>query len=111
MRKKPIPPDWLTIPTEATLRKYGLDKQDYLAIAERQGYSCPICGNPLARRTNIEHEHVKGWKDFPAHLRKLFVRGLTCWVCNHYYLGRGITLEKARNVVRYLEEYEKRKSR
>lgn len=102
-------PDWLTIPSPATLKKYGLDIQDYLTIAERQGYCCPICGNELRKRTNIEHEHVKGWKDFPPDLRKMFVRGLTCWVCNHYYLGRGISLEKARNVVKYLEEYEKRK--
>lgn len=25
-------PDWLTIPSPATLKKYGLDKHDYLTI-------------------------------------------------------------------------------
>ena len=37
------------------------------------------------------------------------VRGITDWFCNHSYLGRGITLTIAKNVVAYLEAFEARK--
>lgn len=45
----------------------------------------------------------------PPEQRKLYVRGLVDWYCNHYYLGKGITIERAKNVVTYLEDFEKRK--
>ncbi len=109
MPDSPTPPDWLTIPSPATLKKYGLDKHDYLTIAERQNYCCPICENELRKRSNIDHFHVKNWKKMPPEVRKLYVRGVTCWVCNHYYLGRAITVQKAQNVLKYLEEFEKRR--
>lgn len=50
-----------------------------------------------------DHKHVKGWKAMPPEKRKLYVRGILCWFCNHSYLGRSMTLERARNVVKYLE--------
>ena len=106
---KPTHPEWLTIPTEPTLKKYGLNLDEYLAIAKRQGYKCPICGNLLHKTVHIEHEHVKGWKKMPPESRKMYVRGLVDWFCNKFYITRGITIQRARNVVRYLEEYEKRK--
>ena len=109
MPTPPAHPEWLTIPSDATLKKYGLDKQDYLAIVERQGYKCPICGNELRKRVNIDHFHVEGWKDMPPNLRRLYVRGCLCWFDNFYAMFKGITIEKARNIVKYLEDFEKRK--
>lgn len=102
-------PDWLTIPSPATLKKYGLDKHDYLTIAERQGYRCPICGNDLRKRVNIDHLHVPKWKNFPASLRKQYVRGVLCWFDNFYAMYKGISIEKSRNATKYLEDFERRK--
>ncbi len=39
------------------------------------------------------------------------MRGLLCWYCNAKFLSRGMTLDKARNLVQYLEDYESRKAK
>jgi hypothetical protein len=97
-------------PSLPTLKRYGLSLEDWTKIAEAQNKACFVCEKvPTKGRLCIDHEHVKGWKKMPPDQRKLYVRGLLCWVCNHYYLGRGITIPKAANVVRYLELYETRK--
>jgi len=57
----------------------------------------------------FDHEHTKGWKQMPPEERAEYVRGLTCWFDNHSYLGRGITIEKAQNVVAYLKRYAARR--
>lgn len=94
------------LPTKKTLDKYGLTYLDWLGILMRQGDVCAICKKmPTTGSLCIEHEHVKGWSKMPPEQRKLYVRGLCCYVCNTQYLGRGLTIEKARNVVTYLEEY------
>lgn len=96
-------------PSKATLSKYGLSEPEWLVIAEKQKGACYICEKePSTGRLCIDHEHVKGWKKMPPEKRKLYVRGLLCWVCNHYYVGRGISIFKAKNVVKYLEEYDTR---
>jgi hypothetical protein len=97
-------------PTEATLKKYGLSEVEWKAILDRQGGVCAVCRNePKKGRLCIDHEHVKGWKKLPPEQRKLYVRGLLCWFCNHYYLSRAITVAKAYYVVDYLERYENSK--
>lgn len=100
----------MNFPTEATLKKYGLSLEEWVQILDRQGGVCAICKKlPPSGRLCVDHEHVKGWKRMPPEQRKTFVRGLICWTDNHYLVGRGSTLEKARNAVRYLEAYEERK--
>jgi hypothetical protein len=37
--------------------------------------------------------------------RKLFVRGLACYVCNRFYLAKGMDVSKAIGMVRYLTNY------
>jgi len=95
-------------PTKQTLAKYGLTEGDWLAHYALQGFRCGVCGADRDRLV-IDHEHVRGWKAMPDEERKLYVRGLTCWYCNHAYLGRGITVEKAEGVVNYLRRYEDRR--
>lgn len=93
-------------PSLATLRKYGLSESEWKKILDAQQGVCFVCRKePSKGRLCIDHEHVKGWKKMPPEQRKLYVRGLLCWVCNHYYLGRGISIEKSRNVTTYLEQY------
>ena len=96
----------LKLPLPVTLKKYGLTEQDYIQIWVSQNGECPICGNPLSKRTNIDHFHVRGWKKLPADERKKYVRGILCFFCNKYYLGRSINVDKAKRVVKYLEQFE-----
>lgn len=99
-------------PTAATLRRYGLDLDDWKDIVDRQRAVCPVCAKvPSTGRGVIDHEHVRGWKDKPAPERAKYVRGVTCWFCNHAYLGRGITADKAYRAAYYLEDYERRRPR
>lgn len=97
-------------PLPETLRKYGLSLDDWREILERQGNVCAICElEPKSGRMVVDHEHVRGYKKLPPEERKRRIRGILCWFCNHWYVGRSITVKKARNVVAYLEEYEARK--
>lgn len=105
-------------PSADTLKKYGLTEPEWLAILERQGGVCAVCKKepspPKAHperggRLCTDHDHVKGFKKMPPELRKLYVRGLLCFFCNHYYAGRGITVFKSKNVTAYLERYEQQK--
>lgn len=97
-------------PQPATLRKYGLSLSAWRKMADEQHGVCFVCQRlPKSGRLCIDHEHAPGWKKMPPERRKLFVRGLLCWVCNSYYLARGITLAKANNVVKYLDAYRQRK--
>lgn len=94
----------ICVPKPATLKRYGLTGEAWLAILEAQGGVCYVCQKaPPSGRLCTDHEHVRGWKGKPPEERRRFVRGLLCWTCNHYYLGRGITVAKARRVVEYLE--------
>ena len=97
----------ISVPSVATLKKYGLSEAEWAEILDRQGAVCAVCKKaPSTGRLCIDHDHAKGWKKMPPEKRKLFVRGLLCWVCNHYYLGRGISITKAENVVLYLKRYQ-----
>ena len=96
-------------PTKSTLQKYGLSEAEWRAILERQGGVCAVCKKePSKNRLCIDHSHVPKWKKMPPEQRKLYVRGLLCWYCNNKFLSRGITIEKAKNIVRFLEEYQGR---
>lgn len=94
-------------PTKQTLAKYGLSLEGWLNILIKQGGVCAICRKlPSTGRLCVEHFHRKGWKQLPPEERRKDVRGLCCFACNTQYLGRGITVEKARNVLAYLEAFE-----
>lgn len=93
-------------PTKATLKKYGLSVEEWQKLADVQGHACYVCKQePKKGRLHIDHEHIKNWKKLPPDQRKLAVRGLLCFRCNTTFLGRGITIERAKNVVAYLERY------
>lgn len=99
----------LVEPTDATLAKYGITREDWRAIAKAQGSVCVICQRlPPSRRLAIDHEHVPGWKKMPASERRKFVRGLVCFICNGKLVSRYVTIEKARRVVEYLLAYSNR---
>jgi hypothetical protein len=93
-------------PKPETLAKYGLSSTDWRALLFRFGNCCGICGRlPKSGRLCIDHEHVLGWKGLPPEQRKRYVRGVLCWRCNYYFARKGMTVERAKNLVDYLEEF------
>lgn len=98
-------------PSTATLRRYGLTAAEWEGIAARQGWVCAVCKRlPPNGRLCTDHDHVLGWKRMAAADRKRHVRGLLCYFCNHYYVGRAITVEKAAAVYAYLLAHRRRNS-
>jgi hypothetical protein len=98
----------IKLPTPTTLKKYGLSAEEYCQIYTEQGGLCPICQNPLDKRTNIDHFHIKGWKRMPAEQKKKYVRGILCWTCNRLIVGRGVNLIRLRAATLYLERFEEK---
>ena len=93
-------------PLPQTLAKYGLTIEEWRALLESKGGVCAVCGKlPPSGRLVVDHEHAHRWKHLKPEVRKTYVRGILCWWCNKNYVGRSITLQKAKNVVRYLEEH------
>lgn len=95
-------------PSKATLKKYGMTSDDWLLILHRQEGVCAVCKKVPNGRLCIDHDHIRGWKKLPPEKRKVHVRGLLCWFCNHAYVGRCITAAKSRNVTAYLEAHANR---
>lgn len=67
----------MNIPTKATLKKYGLTVEQYIALWDLTGGRCPLClkkfnSNIAARRACIDHDH-----------KTYRVRGLLCSSCNY----------------------------
>lgn len=93
-------------PKPLTLRRYGLTLEAWQALLEQQGGVCAVCERlPKSRRLNIDHDHQRRWKHKPPEERAKAVRGLLCFFCNQYYVGRCITVAKSRRVTEYLERY------
>lgn len=98
------------MPSNATLKKYGLGYIEFARIWNRQGGVCAICEKlPKSGRLCIDHEHIRNWKKLSPEKRKATVRGLICFQCNRFIVGRWGTLPKLRNAVKYLEAYEARR--
>jgi hypothetical protein len=57
------------------MTKYGINKEQYLAMLEAQNNSCAICEMEFTATPHIDHDHVSN-----------HVRGLLCRECN-YGLG------------------------
>ena len=100
----------IVVPTPHTLRKYGLTREDWQFILDRQGGVCGGCGRvPGSGKFNIDHEHVRKWKEMPPEQRKQYVRGLLCWTCNSFTLAKGAKPAHLRMAADYLESYQQRK--
>jgi hypothetical protein len=51
--------------------KYGLSREDFAALLDRQHHACANCERPFTRKPCVDHCHVTG-----------LVRGLLCGGCN-----------------------------
>lgn len=67
----------IVLPTNATLAKYNLSRDDFIKLWDVQLGRCPICHKKFSKKRYacIDHDH-ETWK----------VRGLLCSFCN-YELG------------------------
>lgn len=75
------------------LKKYGITERQYDLMLARQKGVCAMCSRPPKRiRLSVEHDHGVSKR----------VRGLCCYRCNAYLIGKN-TLETARQLVKYLE--------
>lgn len=110
-KKAAVAPPLIT-PKPGTLKKYGLSEAEWRHMADEQEEACFVCRlKPMKGRLCIDHEHVSGWKKMPDAQRKQYVRGLLCFMCNTRFVGRGVTIERAKRVALYLERYQERKTR
>lgn len=105
MNSDNFPINNIRLPTSATLKKYGLSADDYVSIWERQKGECPICERKFDEKVRavIDHLHVPRYKKMSPDRRKKFVRGLVCIYDNRRMLPKGMTLQKAKNIVLYLQ--------
>jgi hypothetical protein len=122
--------EYASPPSRATLEKYGMTEKDWHVCLQKQGGKCPICQTPIVTkkvittigktedrdgeerttsRSNgvIDHVHVRGWKDMSPKERRGYVRGVCCSFCNRFYLAKKMTLGKAKNIITYLEGFER----
>lgn len=79
-------------PTRA--KALGVTDEVYAQLLERQGGGCAICRKAPkegGRRLDVDHDHATG-----------AVRGLLCWTCNHFILGKYATPAKLLAAARYL---------
>lgn len=84
---------------------------EWIDLLNKQGCVCVICNKvPSTGRFVTDHEHVKGWKNLPPNERKKYVRGILCWYCNNKTLTKGITVEKLKNAIDYLNGYRSRRN-
>ena len=102
------------IPSDATLRKYGMTAGDYEQRLYAQFFKCPICERSPIRAADglmhlvVDHFHARGFKKMPAEQKKRYVRGLVCITCNRYLVNRNVTIEKAEKTIEYLSDFQRR---
>lgn len=97
-------------PAPATLRRYGLTADDWLALLAGQGWRCPICRKSGALvKWNTDHAHVPGWAKKPPEERKRFVRGVLCAWCNHRRVHSRMGSEEAQRIADYFKAFETRR--
>lgn len=97
-------------PGPATLRRYGLTADDWLALLAGQGWRCPICRKGGARVLwNTDHDHVPRWKYMEPLERRRYVRGVLCAYCNRRRVNSRMSAAEARRIADYLEAYERRR--
>lgn len=99
----------VTPPLAATLRRYGLAVDEWLALLAAQGWACPICEKHRGVKWNTDHDHVSGWKHKSPEQRKRFVRGVLCAYCNHRRVNSRMGAAEAGRIARYLAAYEARR--
>lgn len=74
-------------------KKYGITGDEFRAILERQGISCPICGKTIGKNLSVDHNHITGK-----------VRGVICNKCNLAIGNAEDSPDRLRAMANYLEQ-------
>lgn len=86
--------------------KYGITEAIYFAMVKHGSDVCWICSRPPkpGKALNVDHQHLTK-ADKKAGIKFGKVRGLLCWFCNRYVIGRSKTAdaERYRVAADYLE--------
>ena len=78
---------------------YGLTKDDYQWLLEKQGFKCAICGCQQSEKMlAVDHDHVTG-----------LVRGLLCSPCNAGLGSLGDSVTGLKRAIDYLKKHEEEK--
>ena len=89
------------------LSKYGIS---YAEVKERSKDGCECCGNK-EWRLNVDHIHIKRFKEFPQEQKRLYVRGICCFICNtgfksvEKFADGKRNRQQLNNMVRYFTKY------
>lgn len=100
----------VTPPSPSTLRRYGLDVEEWLLLLAGHGWRCPICQKPARKvKLNTDHDHVPRWKHMVPEQRKRYVRGVLCAYCNYRRVNSRMSAAEAARIADYLAAYEERR--
>ena len=97
-------------PSAATLRKYGLTRDDWIALLKAQGWRCPIClRHSPALKWVVDHHHVPMWSSLTPEQRKRHVRGILDSWCNHRRVHSEMGAAEAQRMADYFKAHETRR--
>jgi hypothetical protein len=65
-------------------KKYGISWKEYRALEQQSDGACWICGTVPRGSLNVDHDH----KVAKALGVRRSIRGLLCFTCNKYLIGR-----------------------
>lgn len=98
-------------PSAATLRKYGITAEEWMARLEAQGWRCPICQRAARLlHLNTDHDHVPQWEKMEPEERRKYFRGILCAHCNFRRVNSRMPAAEAQRIADYLRDYEQRRS-
>jgi hypothetical protein len=70
-------------------KTYGITTKEYNKLLKDQNGICAIClREPGKTRLAVDHRHIKNYKKLPEEVKQKEVRGLCCFICNRYLIGR-----------------------
>jgi len=76
------------------LREYGVTKEEFYAIFEKQGGKCAICLDPITDKDSMDHSHNKNK-----------ARGILCTGCNISLGQFEDNISTLKSAIEYLEKY------
>lgn len=84
-------------------RVYGVTDEYFQNLLVAQNNACAVCYKPFERskQVHIDHEHVKLFSKMKPENKIKFVRGLVCFFCNVFLIGKN-TKETINQVYDYL---------
>lgn len=77
-------------------KTYGISLNEFNDQLRSQNHGCWICGRTDGRLCQ-DHIHVKGFKMMKPEQKRLFIRGILCFMCNTALKGFEKTVDGKRN--------------